>query len=85
MTWEQRRQFFLDGLNKLAAQYGANIVAATQAETLGEATLVKPVLQCVPLDGWRPVADKPESDEDETCKIVDRNLPKSKEGNNGMD
>ncbi len=67
MNWEQRRQFFLDGLNQLATQYGVNIVAATQAEMLGEATLVKPVLRCVSLDGWIPssLPLETENEEDE--------------------
>jgi len=66
MTWEQRRQLFLDGLNKLATQYGVNIVATTQAETLGEATLIRAVLQCAPLDGWMPdpLVDDLESEEE---------------------
>lgn len=54
MTPEQRLKAFQQGLEQLQQQYGVNLIADSQAEKLGEAVLVKPMIRVVLADQWQP-------------------------------
>ncbi len=54
MTLEDRIRGFQAGLEQLQQRYGMRLSIQAQPEQLGEAILVKPMLQVVPMTDWQP-------------------------------
>lgn len=53
MTDQERQQGFLKAVRQAEQQFGLTIIAVLQEERLGEALLVRPMLQVVKLEGWK--------------------------------
>ena len=58
-TLEDRVRGFQMGLEQLQQRYGMRLQVQTQAEQLGETTLVKPIIQVLPISDWQPVEVMP--------------------------
>ncbi len=57
LTLQERMTGFQTQLEQLQQRYGMQLNIQTQPEQLGQATLVKSVIQMLPIPNWQPMTD----------------------------
>ncbi len=55
LTLQERMTGFQTQLEQLQQRYGMQLNIQTQPEQLGQATLVKSVIQMLPIPNWQPM------------------------------